>query len=146
MVSQIKRAWAKKLEEDGFNVSVDHIYYDEVQGASFAGKVDVIRFLNKHDPNDTRFPRSRDIFKNGDYEIEIINDDGGPYPYAMRTEVINRLDETKTDDDSVGDLMAEVLEPGNILDRVAELSDWILTTARDYATEMHKEMKDGKGK
>lgn len=144
MVQSIKQKWAKKLEDDGFNVSADNIWYDEKQGAAFAGKVDVIRFLNKHDPNDTRFPRSRDIFKKGDYEIEIINDDGDPYPYAMRAEVINTLDESKTDEDSVGDLMAEVLEPGNILDRVAELSDWILTTARDYATEMHKEMKGGK--
>jgi hypothetical protein len=142
-VNDIKKKWSKELELLGFNVSAKNILNDD-DGCSFSGKVNVVGFLNHYDPDETKFPRVKEVFKQGLFSVEIVDDEANIFPAAMDVRLENTIpDKTDEDKEDVLDLAASVIEGGDLVDKVAEVGDWVLNTARDQARLIHKDIYGG---
>lgn len=140
-IEEHRRVWAARLEKDGFNVAKKNIHFGEY-GASFSGKVDVIRFLNAFDPNGEKYPRVKETFKDDKFSVDIIDDPDNCFPMAMQVHLENSIDDKKSEDDEdIKDMAAGIIEGGDLVDKVAEIGDWILTEARNKAKEIHMDMK-----
>jgi hypothetical protein len=136
----IEDKWCKNLEALGFNLTKKNIQHD-MNGTSFSCEVDVIRFLSNQQADD-KYPRVREVFKQGDFKIEIIQEKGFASTYGMDVRIENTLQEN-TDEEDITDLAASVIEGGRLDDKVAELGDVILEVAKNKAREMHIDLING---
>jgi hypothetical protein len=139
----LKEQWSKSLEDDGFNVSAKNIsweYGGYMDGVAFSGKVDVVRFLNKHDPDESKFPRVKELFKGDKFTVEVKKDSKHCFSSSMDVVIENTLEDEEPEDDLLN-VAASVIEGGKAVDKVAEVGDWIRDIARNKADEMYKELQ-----
>lgn len=141
--SWLKEQWINDLEKEGFDTTYKQIHWEHgtrSEGCSFSARVDVVRFLNHHDTTN-KYPRVKEAFKRGDFQIDIMDDDGRHcFSNAMDIHITNNLEENKDEEDVV-DMLETAIENGKSLeDSVAEVGDWILDIAKNKADKIFNEL------
>lgn len=133
------------MEAKGFLTTRKDIAYDmfsQGSGASFTAKVDGLKYIDLLDPNGTTYPRLRERYKQGGFDIQIVRTSSNYcHHYTMDVRTIDHWEEEK-DDDDVGKLIEDTAEGGEYVDKLAELSGHILEDARRYAQDLHKKLEN----
>lgn len=139
------KKFRKEMEAIGIDIHRGSIKRDDdelLAGLSFEASVDLVRFLNSIDPDDTKYPRTRENYKRGLFTVVITrNSDEWFGEYTMDVRVQDTLDERKEDPDDIEKLCVDVIEGGDEVDKIAEVSTLILNTARQKAKELYTKVK-----
>lgn len=134
--------WYTKLEKEGFDVPNGEIKFDDFDVA-FKARVDVIRFLNTHDKDEKLYPRIKEHYKKDLFNISIEHNGRACFPGAMTVNTESYYDDDHIEDEDVQDLVASAMEGGAlVIDKIAELGDWIEETAKTRAREISKELRE----
>ena len=135
--------WYEKLKTQGFDVPKNGIVfelYSQGSGAAFKARVDVIRFLEAHDKTN-RFPRIKEHYKEGKFDISISQDGRYTHTGTMNVEISSNYEDEQENTDDIKDLVETAMEDGALaLDKVAELGEWILEVAKDNAKQIEKDL------
>jgi hypothetical protein len=135
-----------EVEKKGFLVVKKNVEFDlngQGSGASFSGKVDVLKFIDHIDPSNTTYPRLRTMYKTGDYDIDIIRTSSHySHAYTMDVSTCNNTnDPEENTDDNVTKLVEDALEGGQYIDKLSELSTIALEVAREEADKLYNTLQ-----
>ena len=134
-----------KAEAEGFQVAEKNIYSDvsfsQGSGTSFTCKVDVLKFIDSIDKDGTKYPVTREKYKEGAFSISITKSSSNYcHEYTMQLSIEDNIPEPDKDD--LKEVLGSALEDKELSDKVSELGELIIDRARELAKELHKDLED----
>lgn len=141
---KIIKQFCKDMEVKGFLTTPRLVFYsfDELHsGASFVAKVNVLKYIDNLDPDGSRYPRLRNKFKEGRYEITVVKTtDEFHHHYTMDTQTID-LNEGDKPTDEIEELIDNGVEGGEFIDKLCELQKIIRDDAREQAKALFNKLE-----
>lgn len=137
-------SFISKAESEGFEVAEKNIrcygLHSQGDGASFSCRVNILKFIDSIDKDGTKYPRTREKYKEGDYEINIITSNSNySHSYTMQVDIRDNIQEEKEDlKDSIG----SVLEGKDLAGMISDLGELALDRARKLADELFRDMQN----
>lgn len=139
----VAKDFIKDMESKGYLITKDNLYCDfccgQGSGASFAAKIDVLKIIDRWDPEGTKYPRLRRMWKEDQFKITVVKTSSNychEYTMDACTEDYSNGEEN-TDD--LSNVAETILEGGTFEDGVANLQGAIIEEARELARKFHKE-------
>lgn len=145
----LREEFISDMEKKGYLITNKNLYCDyscsQGSGASFTAKVDVMKVIDRWDPNGSNYPRLRSMWKEGLYEVNIVKTSSNychSYTMDVSIEDTGGEDRVENSDDDLNNLTETVIEGGSYIDKLSEISGDILKEAREEANKFHKLVED----